>query len=63
MANDLDKTTGNPIDIIDEVLRPHLGTMQATSVAMAIFTKLRKSNLLVGYEDEGTRIVQGLHIP
>lgn len=42
------------IDIIDDILRPHLGSTQATSVAIDIFLALRRAKEATETKEAGT---------
>ena len=39
--------SAHPIDLMDEVLRPLLGSMRATTTAVTLWQKLRKAGHLV----------------
>lgn len=57
-ARELDRIVGHwegmsVIDIVDEVLRPLLGSDAATSTAVTIFHRLRKAGLLVDERNAG----------
>ena len=40
-------SAAHPIDLMDEVLRPLLGSMQATTTAVTLWQKLRRTGHLV----------------
>ena len=42
------------IDIIDEILRPHVGSTQATTLAVDIFLALRRAEQAVQTKEAGT---------